>query len=180
MGWLIDILWTFVFGRLFWIRPSVRRKGAVLVATSNWRTHVFTLGAYSRTVLVDTAQRAVRARTRRFWLFVRWRRFPFDAVRAVLYGYVDLSPDSVFSSISAFQRDDVFTVALRLADGSEHALFRFYGPGEFVNESFLPDWMYWTDQLEAWYSHGPQETESLAYADLVSRLIGVPLDQMAA
>lgn len=178
MGHIFDLLWAVVFRKLFWISPKVRRKGPVLLATSSWRTHLFTLGAYSRAVMVDTNQRAVRVRSRRFWFAIKWRRFPFDAIRSVVYGYVDMAPGTVTSALSAYQSDDVYTVALKLADGSEFALFRFYGPGDFVNESFLPDWCYWEDKLEAAITRGPQDSESLVYASTVSQLIGVPLDGM--
>ena len=178
MGWLSDLAWAVVFRKLFWIRPRVRKEGAVLVAGSGWRTHLFTLGSYGRQVRVDPQQRAVRCRTRSFWFAVRWHRIPFDAVRAVAYGYADLAPGQSFSAVTDYQSEDVFTVGLKLADGSEFQMFRFFGPGEFVNESFLPDWCYWEDQLEARITQGPQETESLAYAETVSRLIGVPLEQM--
>lgn len=180
MGVIWDLAWSVLLRKLFWISPKVHRKGPVLAASSNWRTHLFSLGAYSRIVLIDTTQRAVRVRSRRFWFGVKWRRFPFDAIRSVVYGYADMSPGTVTSALSAYQSDDVYTVGLMLANGTEFALFRFYGPGDFVNESFLPDWCYWEDKLEAAITRGPQDTESLAYATVASQLIGVPLEGMAA
>ena len=172
---MFDLLWTFIVSRLFWIRPKFKREADVLVAKSGWRTHLYTLGSYSRAVFVDPRQKAVRVCMRRFWLFVKWRRFPFDAVRGVTYNYTDISPGAGWSV--AHESGDLFTVGLLLVDNKEFVLFRFYGPGGFVNESYLPDWMFWEDILESKLSLGPQESESLALAGLISQMIGVPLDQ---
>ncbi len=62
---------------------------------------------------------------------------------------------------------------LLLRNGEETVLCRFYGQGSFVNNSFMPDWMYWGDQVAADLTQGSQESESRGYATTVAALIGV-------
>lgn len=151
-------------------RPKVRKTGGKLVATSDWRAHLWSLGFGSRKVVVDPAQKIVRIFYRRFWLARTSRRIQFDWVEEVEYGYNQLNP-----GFWAYQENDLFTVALKLKNGEIVVLFRFYGEGDFVNNSVFPDWFYWEDYLEAAITRGSQEGDSLGYADVVAALIGVPI-----
>jgi hypothetical protein len=94
----------------------------------------------------------------------------FDWIAEVEYAYNQLNPEW-----GAYQEDDLFTVSLKLKNGENVPLFRFYGPGDFQNNSVWPDWCYWEDRVEANLTRGSQETDSLAYAEVVAHLIGVRL-----
>lgn len=171
MDFIYDLVGRVVFGRLLNVRPKVSKEGDVLVARSGWKSHLFSLGFGGRTVRVEPKQRAIKVRTRRFWGFTTSKRIDFDWVEAVLYGYHDASV-----GLYAYQANDLFTVGLQLKNGEEITLFRFFGEGDFLNNSIWPDWMYWSDILVAQYSRGTQESESLLFADLLSRMIGVPVE----
>ena len=170
MSSLIDLPSAYLFSRVFAFRPVVRKAGNQLVASSDWRSQLFSLGFSGRRVVLDPAQKTIRLIIRRFWFWRTSRRIEFDWVQEVLYGYSDLS-----LGWSARQQQDLFTVGLRLKNGEELTLFRFFGEGDFVNEGIWPDWMYWQDAIVAEYTRGSQESESLLFADLVARMIGVPV-----
>jgi hypothetical protein len=121
---------------------------------------------------IDPRLKAVRIFDRRFWFFIRRRRIPFDAIEGISYGYHDVAM-SWFSW--EHQAQDVFTVALRMCNGEEIHLFRFFGAGGFVNDGPLPDWWYWEDQVTAELTCGNQESESRLFAETAARLIGVPI-----
>ena len=176
-GWILDLLLWVGIARLFYFRPSITKQGGALLAVSGWRTHLFTLGAVSRRILVDPSIQAVRIHGRRFWLFPYSRRIPFDRVVAVRYGYKDMSPGAMMPW-GAYREKDLFTVGLRLHNGEELTLFRFFGEGEFVNNTFFPDWMYWEDHVMTQWVRGEQESESRAYAGLLTALLNVPMENI--
>jgi hypothetical protein len=74
-----------------------------------------------------------------------------------------------------YQEQALFCVGLRLVTGEEIVLFRFFGEGDFVNDSIFPDWMYSSDILIANATRGAQETDSLRFAEIVAAMIGVPI-----
>ena len=174
MADLLDIPTSFLFSRLFAIRPVIRKENGTLVAVSNWRTVLLTLGALQRKVVVDPRQRTIRLRMRRFWFVVKTRRIEFDWVQSVVYGHAEMSTGSVLP-MNAYQEQDLFAVGLSLKNGEELILFRFYGEGSFVNNSVFPDWMLWEGFLEAKLTAVDQESASSAFADVLAGLIGVPV-----
>jgi hypothetical protein len=167
---LDDIGISLIFSRLVNVLPKVSKSGDLLVATSDWKSQIWCLGFGGRKVIVDPTQKIVRLLIRRFWFFRTSRRIEFDWIQEVLYGYY-----STGTGWGAYQESDLFNVGLQLKNGESLTLFRFFGEGDFVNNSIWPDWMYWEDRLVANYTRGDQERQSLLYADLVARMIGVPV-----
>ena len=151
--------------------PRLAKIGGKLVATTSLYIRVCTLGLVNRTVIVDTARRCVTIKRRLCWFFRRRLRIPFDSIRAVTYGYQDWAANSwSWTHRSA----DSYKVGLRLLSRKEVHLFFFCGEGEFSNQGPLPDWFYWVDyQLDI---AGTQGQESRCYAELLSKIIGVPLE----
>ncbi|HWA83564.1 MAG TPA: hypothetical protein VG820_09035 [Fimbriimonadaceae bacterium] len=174
MGFLDDFAFSAVFSRLVAVRPRVSKAGNKLVAVSDWRSQLWSIGFGGRRLVVDPALKTVRVVFRRFWFVRTSRRIEFDWVSEVIYGYNEVSP-----GWGAYREDDLYTVGLKLKNGDELTLFRFFGEGDFVNNTVWPDWMFWDDFLIANYTRGPQERESLLFADLVSRMIGVPISNPA-
>ncbi len=164
-----------LFQRIFNMRPRVRKLNGCLVADTGVRCAVLTLGLKLRRVLVDPTQRAVRIRARYFWVVPIVRRIPFDAVKEVIYDYHDVSPFGSIS-LSGYQETDMFAVRLRLVNGEEVLLCRFFGSGNFVNDTVWPDWFYWTEVQFSRISAGSQEDESRMYAIAVAGLIGVEIE----
>lgn len=181
MGWLAEIVGGFVFGVLFGrllnVRPRISKVKETLVAKTAPHIALLTLGLKLRTVLIDPRQRAVRMFARYVWLFPRVRHIPFEVVQAVLIGYADMSPGQVIPWGAAYQQQDMFFVRLRLKNGEEPLLCRFFGQGDWVNNSIWPDWTFWPEEMVAGMMHGSQESEAGAYAETVSRIIGVPLER---
>jgi len=167
---LVDLAFSLVLSRLVNTRPRVSKNGNLLVATSDWKSQLWCLGFAGRHLIVDPQRKTVRIGYRKFWFFRSSRRLEFDWIQDILYGYADVSP-----GFYAYQSDDLYTVAVQLKNGERVTLFRFFGEGDFINNSIWPDWMFWDDFLLAEYTRGDQERESLLFADLVSRLIGVPI-----
>jgi len=167
---LDDIGFSLVFSRLVNVLPRVSKSGNTLVATSDWKSQIWCLGFGGRKVVVDPGQKLLRLFIRRFWFWRTSRRIEFDWVQEVLYGYF-----STESGWGAGQVSDLFTVGLQLKNGDSLTVFRFFGEGDFVNNSIWPDWMYWEGYLLADYTRGDQERQSLLFADLLARMIGVPV-----
>jgi len=165
-----DIGFSLVFSRLINVRPRVSKQGNRLVAASDWKSQLWGLGFGGRRLVVDPAQKALRMITRRFWFYRSSRRLEFDWIQEVQYGYADMS-----AGWGAYQENDLFTVGLLLKNGERITLFRFFGEGDFVNNSIWPDWMFWEQSMLANYTRGDQERESLLFADLLSRMIGVQI-----
>jgi len=168
MEWLFDIL----VQRLIQFRPRISKPGTVLVATSGFRAHLFCLGFAGRRVTIDPVRKLVTIALRRFWFFTKIQVFPFDRVLYVLSGYRDWSLSNL-SITGAYRDRGVFTVELRLTTGERIMLFRFYSEGDFVNDGFMPDFMYWDDYLDASLTQGNQGQESELHAKRVAGLIGV-------
>jgi hypothetical protein len=162
-----------LFGKLLNIGPVISKRGQVLVISPGWQARVFTLGAASRMVTVDPQAKLVRVKGRRFWFFGSSRRIPFDWIEEIHYGYLNTSGSWTIDS-----GDELFTVALKLKDGKEVVICRFYGQGDFVNNSMLPDWMFWEESITSQIGQGDQQPRSMALADTLSELIGVPVESM--
>lgn len=170
MDWLIQIL----LERLLQFRPRIRKDGNVLIAASPWRALILSLGFGGRMVTIDPVRKIVRVRVRTFWFYTTSHLYPFDRVLYVLSGYRDWSLSNL--SITGSYRDrGVFTVELRLTTGERIVLFRFYHEGPFVNDGFMPDFMYWGDYLDASLTQGNQGRESEVFAKLVAGLLAKPI-----
>lgn len=112
-------------------------------------------------------------RTRTFWFYRKTRFVPFDAISQILYTYNDIDPIGDWAY--THQQNDLFYVGLKLDRGERVLLFRFYGQGDFSNNTDWPDWFFIGDQIEAKLTMQNQEGESRAYADALSVLTGVPV-----
>jgi hypothetical protein len=168
MEWLIQILME----RLLQFRPRISKQGSTLVATTGWWAHIMCLGFGSRKVTVDPARKLVRIAIRRFWVFPTSQVITFDRILYVLSGYRDWSLSNL-SVFGAYRDRGVFTVELRLTTGERIMLFRFYSEGDFINDGFMPDFMYWGDYMDATLTKGNQGQESEVFAKLVAGLVGV-------
>ncbi|MGE0378212.1 MAG: hypothetical protein AB7I48_04300 [Planctomycetaceae bacterium] len=157
--------------RLLAVCPRIRKDSGRIVATTAWRVRVLLLGMVYRQVVIDPTARAVTMFSRFLWFIRRTRSMNFSRVRAVTYGYEDLSSDQILAY--AWDSFDWFTVGLRLADDSELHLFSFIGEGTFGNDGPFPDWMYWEDFR--FDISGSQERESRAFVDVLSLLLDVPV-----
>ena len=153
------------------ICPCIESQEDKLAASSHWFIRFVTLGLVFRRVEVDLAAQCVNLTLKRFWWFSKRRSFEFRHITAVTYGYEDVYPGA--SYLPSHGSLDLFVVGLRLANQEEIALLRFFGDGTFTNDGPLPDWWYW-GEFEADFS-GTQEKESRLFAQLLSRMIGVPV-----
>jgi len=152
-------------------RPVIRREGVLLVVESGWRTSMLTLGGRKRRVSVDPTNRIIRIQDRSFWAFTKNQVITFDRIQEIIYSYNDM----LESDWVSHDAEDLFKVGLWLQDGKSIILFRFFGQGEFVNNSIWPDWMMWDDILPGKIVQHDMDSEALALADLLSGMVGVPV-----
>ena len=174
IDWFFDLAIGIGLSRLLNFQPAIRKENQILVASTGWRTQLFTLCSASRRLMIDPQQRAIRIRDRSFWFVTHWHRIPFDAVEAVVYSYTDMSPGQI-SPLGAYRSMDLFVIALRLRHGKEQKLFRFFGQGDFVNNGILPDWCYWDENMLTPLVQGDQENMSRTFATVVSAMLSVPI-----
>jgi hypothetical protein len=167
-SWLFSWLWS----RIFVFQPKILRHNGQLIARSGWRSQLFTLGFAGRQIVVDRQRHLIRIRTRSFWFARKTRFIPFNAVDEVTYDHHDIDPAGETLSWS-HQQDDLFTVGLKLKSGEYVTLFKYYGAGDFSNNSDFPDWFFWEDKLEARLTMQNCEGESRAYAYSIAAVIGV-------
>ena len=160
-----------LFAKAFAPRPKISREGAYLVIQSGWRTAFWTLGGRKRRVSVDPVSKIVHIHDRTFWFFSNRQVVSFDRVQEIIYSYTDLMDSNWYSHTT----EDLFRVGFWLKDGKSVILFRFYGEGEFVNNSIWPDWMMWGDILPGEIIHNNMESESATLSELLSGMIGVPI-----
>ena len=154
--------------RLFSFGPRIFKENDQLHAVTGWRVWLMTLGLANRLVIVDPVKKVLRIHDRILWFIPKARRFKFDHIRAVAYGYSDANSFGGFN----FVRDtyDFFSVGIKLHGDSDihQHLFRFFGEGSFVNEGPFPDWWYWEEYLTD--VAGTQESESRRFVDLLYRM----------
>jgi hypothetical protein len=168
---LLEFLgFRWLVSRLLRFRPRISKDGNVLIATSGWRAQICSFGFGSRKVLVDPSMKTIRIIIRSFWFNSSSTRIEFPWVEQILYEYSDWGV-----GFWAYQQIDLFTVRLKLSNGEIVTLFRFFGEGDFLNESGWPDWLYWDDFALASMTKGNQERESLMFCDLLGQMIGVPI-----
>ena len=168
-----DILYILI-SRIFNLRPRLYRTQDALVAVTSTRFAILTFGLKLRKVMIDSHQQAIRIFSRSCWFFTRVRRVPFDRVKEVLYEYHDVSPGSGIAGVS-YTETDLFVVSVRLKDRKIVLLAKFFGRGSFVNNSIMPDWLYFVENVRAGLSSGDQEEESRAFASSVAAIIGVDI-----
>lgn len=171
MSDFVDSIASRVLTKAFAPRPVIRREGVFLVVESGWRTSLLTLGGRHRRVTIDPQNKIIRIQDRRFWGFTKREVITFDRVNEIIYSYNDMMASNWISHDS----EDLFRVGLWLLDGKEIILFRFYGQGEFINNSIWPDWMMWDDILPGQIVPHNMESESLVLADILAGMIGVPV-----
>ena len=154
------------------ICPRVRKSKGRLIAATSWRVRILSLGLVFHKVTVDPKARELSILRRRLWFFPRRRHIRFTNVVAITYGYQDWAINSAWSW--AWDTVDVYSVGLRLHGGEELRLFYFFGDGTFINEGPFPDWYYWEEYLCD--LSGTQTKESRGYVELLSKMIGVPIE----
>ncbi|MBI1335165.1 MAG: hypothetical protein JST12_16680 [Armatimonadetes bacterium] len=152
-------------------RPVIRAENPFLVIESGWRTALLTLGGRKRRVTIDPNNRIVRIQDRTFWFVRNNQVITFDRVQEVVYTYRDIMGSNWFSHTE----EDLFRVGLWLRDGKEVILFRFYGQGDFVNNSIWPDWMKWDEIIPGEIVRHNMESESQVLAGALGHMIGVPV-----
>lgn len=157
--------------RAFAPRPKVHQEGALLVIESDWRTAALTLGGRKRRVSIDARNRILRIQDRTFWAITKNQVIAFDRVKEIIYTYSDIMDSNWISHTE----EDLYRVGLWLVDGKEIILFRFYGQGEFVNNSIFPDWMYLEEIIPGKVVTHDMEHHSISLADMLSTVIGVPI-----
>lgn len=165
---------SYLMGRLMNFAPVVSKQGDTLVIASGWRSHLFSLGAASRRITVEPQRKVLHINGRRFW-FARWsRRIEFEWIQDIAYGYWSTGQGWYGEGAE----DEMYTVGLNLKNGEEVILCRFFGSGDYYNNTIMPDWCYWGDQYSADLAHGTQNESSHALLDVLSRLLGVPVNSM--
>jgi hypothetical protein len=153
------------------IGPRLEKRDGQLIARTCWRVWLAFLGSYERRLTVDPKRQNISIFRRYLWFFRRTKEIPFHSVKAVLYRYTDVSGNTNWAWWG--QTYDHFTVGLQLHDFEEVNLFHFFGEGTFVNNTRLPDWLFWEQYVTT--VSGTQEQESRAFAELLQHMIGVPL-----
>jgi hypothetical protein len=169
-----DLLWSLasrLLTKIFAPRPVIKREGTLLIIRSGWRTALLTLGARDRRVTIDPANRIIRVRDRRFWAFIGRQVLEFGQIGEIVYAYSDLFGNDWVSHDS----EDLFRVGLWLNDNRDITLFRFFGQGEFVNNTIWPDWMMWSENLRTQIFPHDMESQALAVAELLAAMVGVPI-----
>ncbi|QDU61904.1 hypothetical protein Pan216_27690 [Planctomycetes bacterium Pan216] len=157
---------------LFSICPRVKEVKGKVVASTGWTFTILTLGTMLKWVTIDPKREKIFITRRYLWLLRFRKTISFKRVRAIIYGYDDLSPGTITSV--AHDSLDCFTVGLRLKDESEMKLFRFFGDGVFTNDGPYHDLLYWREYLRD--RTGTQERESFVFAEVISELIDAPID----
>ena len=157
--------------KVFAPRPVVKCEGSLLIIESSWRTSMLTLGGRSRRVSVDRKNEIIRIQDRRFWVFTNRQVIPFDRIQEIIYNYSDVLESNWVSHDS----EDLFRVGLWLEDDKDVILFRFFGQGEFVNNSLFPDWMMIEESLPGQIVTHNMDSDSLSVADVLSKIVGVPI-----
>jgi hypothetical protein len=160
-----------IVSSLFSICPRIARRKGKLIAESGLAARVFWLGAFSRRVVVDPDAGAVKVETRSWWFRRERKKYPFDLISAVSYGYYGAAHRGWWTS----DGPEAFTIGLKLHYGAVSVpLFTFVGEGRFENHGPLPDWVYWEEY--ATDLAGVQDNESKRLADLMSKMIGVGVE----
>ena len=151
--------------------PKIAKDKDRLVGRTSFVGLLISLGCVYRRVVVEPRQKRIVIHRRLFWFFTKRRVIPFQRIASIVYSYEDWSPDTSLGWMGNTM--DQFTVGLKLADGDEVHLFHFAGEGSFVNNSPLPDWLFWPNY--AFDVAGSQVGESRAFAVLPTKMTGASL-----
>jgi hypothetical protein len=148
--------------------PRITADDHCLKAKTSLVSVLLTFGLRYRSVVVNRTSRNVVIHTKTAWFWNRTETHPFDQIAAVTYEYDE------FSLLNRHDPIDRFIIGLRPKVGQEFRLFDFIGDGGFTNGGPLPDWWYWEDIVFDYT--GSQEPESRAFAQLLSKLLGVKIE----
>jgi hypothetical protein len=130
-------------------------------------------------VVVDPKEQVVIIRRRMCWFFKRVHRIHFGWIKAIGYGYSDVSGNQDLTLWGTYKTADNFVVQLKLhGDRDPVHLFYFFGDGALNNAGPFPDWLYW-DQYLLDFS-GTQEHESRAFVELLSQMTGAPIEPLSS
>ncbi len=171
MSDIVDSIASRLVTKAFAPRPSVRCEGSLLIIESDWRTAMLTLGGRKRRVTIDRKNEIIRVQDRRFWAFTSRQVIAFDRIQEIIYNYNDMLESNWVSHSS----EDLYRVGLWLKDGKDLILFRFYGEGEFINNSVFPDWMMTGDFIPGQVVTHDMDSASLSIADVLSKIVCVPI-----
>lgn len=155
--------------------PKVVASPGSIVATTCPLYQVILLGLFLRRVTVDSRLRVVSINDRWFWLISRSRRFAFERIQAIAYGYVGSYDYVEGESGGGGER---FEVALTLRDGEEVPLFKFEGDAPVTNEAPILLEHLTSPIEEALDLAGTQQEESLGFVDLLAARIGVEIGML--
>ncbi|MBT5017151.1 MAG: hypothetical protein HON04_00220 [Planctomicrobium sp.] len=152
--------------------PIVRKQPPGIVVSTAWWWRILFFGLSLRKVTFHLKKEEIRIVSRYLWFFRFRKRYRFGKVKAITYGYSNWNSGSTWST--AHDSLDQFSVGLQLNNDDEVRLFNFVGEGTFVNNSnLLPDWLFWDEY--AFDLSGTQEGESKAFAELLSKLLNIPI-----
>ncbi len=174
MELILGFLYRITIGRLLNVRPKIRKERGCLIAHSAWLFCIFTLGMRYRRVTVDPNQRIIRIYARSLWFFKKVTIVGFDSIQWLVYEYKDVSPLGGIPT-TTYQEQDLFIVSVVKKNRQQVILARFYGQGDFANNTIFPDWFYWEEIGLSRLSQGNQEDESRMYASTVAAIIGVEI-----
>lgn len=154
------------------LKPRIAKQGETLVIETSTLGLLLSLTMLWRRVEVDPQRKTVTVARRVCWLFGRRQVIPFHWIEANEYSYRDMNPITDLGGTGDVF--DNFEIKLRLGkSGRQVHLCSFMGPGEFVNQSVWPDWVYWEEY--AFDVAGTQTSESLALVEVLQKLTGKPL-----
>ena len=153
--------------KLLTIGPTVKLQGSVVTMRTSVLGALLTLGLWVRFVTIDGAARTVRVHNQLLWL-IPWRvEIPFSDIAEVVYTYSDLL--DIFPMMRASDAIDCYTISLERRDLSIVTLFSWVGEGEFVNETYWPDFVYWLDFRIDFT--GTQKKESMHVFELLRQAV---------
>lgn len=153
-------------------RPRIRILGGVLTADTMPQFAILTLGLRLRRAVVDPRLRAVHIIERYGWIVRKVRHIPFEVIVAVEFRYRNAVP--LANDDGSGPRWDLFTVGLRLPQDKSIELCRFSGPAGNAPEppaAGIP-----TEAPRDWPPEPSHELESRRYAEAISAMIRVPLE----
>lgn len=116
-----------------------------------------------RSLKIDRQRRTLTIFHLDFWLIPQKWVVSYHDIRDINYKYRDYG----FLRSLNYARNslDCYTVSIELQNYRVIDLFWWYGEGEFLNESILPDWVFW--QQYAFDTKGSQKRESLQFYEML-------------
>ncbi len=142
--------------------PRVTREDNRLHAQTSLFVRILSLFSWNKEVLACPREGKVMVNRTALWVFHKRTEIPLTQIREINYKYANLLP---FSSVTAADAVDCYTILLELQDRREIKLFSWIGAGEFENNSLWPDWCYWDEYLVD--MQGTQTSESMMFYELI-------------